>query len=148
MLQLNFKPYQFQIKNQNNRDYIFDVVRKKYVILTPEEWVRQHVIKQLNENGYPYGLMSLEKSLPNSKKRYDVVVYNKLGKPTIIVECKRPTVTLNQSILNQVAAYVSQLDIPKVILTNGMHHFTVYREKSEMRIEQGFPLAAHENYSE
>jgi type I site-specific restriction endonuclease len=141
VLQLNFKPYQFQIKSENNCEYIFDIVRKKYVVLTPEEWVRQHVVQQLIENGFGVGLMSIEKSLPNSRKRYDIVVYDITGQPKIIVECKRPNVKINQYTLNQVASYLSLLDLNQVILTNGLEHFTIYRDQNKITVAYDFPLA-------
>ena len=91
MEKLNFKSYKLKIKNKENKLYVFDEIRKKNILLTPEEWVRQNCVKFLiNENKYPKRLISIEKKLSINSliKRYDIVVFNSDGYITIIVECK------------------------------------------------------------
>ena len=125
-MQLNFKDYNFTIKKNNGNTLIFDIVRKKSVILTPEEWVRQHVVHYLiNELGYPLGLIAVEKSmLINSQiKRFDVVVHNKNGQALILVECKAPNVKINGKTLDQASNYQQYLKCEYAMLTNGISHY-------------------------
>jgi hypothetical protein len=103
---------------------IFDNVRKKWLVLTPEEWVRQHVVNYLiSAHNYPASLISIEKvvELNGQKKRYDLVVLTKKLKPLIIVECKAPTVELSQEVLEQAARYNLTLKVPYVLITNGLN---------------------------
>jgi hypothetical protein len=139
-VQLNFPEFSFQIKTQNNQNYIFDVIRNKYVVLTPEEWVRQHVVHQLITNNFPKGRISVEKSLPNSTKRYDALYFDEKLSPYLLVECKAPSVSISQSVLNQVMRYISLLDIPHVLLSNGLSHFWFSRKGTSIEIKQEIPL--------
>jgi len=105
---------------------VFDAVRKKYLILTPEEWVRQHFIHYLNkEKNYPFGLMGVEKMVKyNSlKTRADIVLYTADGKPNVIVECKAPNVKITQDAFNQIAKYNYKLRVKYLVVTNGLQHF-------------------------
>ncbi len=138
-MQLNFDKFNFQIKTENNKNYIWDIVRKKYVMLTPEEWVRQHCLHQLVANGFGIGLLSVERSLPKSKKRYDIVYLSTLGTPKLLVECKAPYLPINEKTLNQVAYYLSLLNVSYALLTNGLQHFYVSRINNEIKIVQEFP---------
>ncbi len=126
MQELNFPHYPFKIKTRENKTVIFDIVRKKYVVLTPEEWVRQHVIHFLaEEKKYPLSLMAVEKQvMVNSlTRRTDIVVYNTQGEPSIIVECKAPSVTITQETFDQIARYNLSLDADYLFVTNGLNHF-------------------------
>ena len=108
------------------KTHIFDEVRKKYLLLTPEEWVRQNFIHYLNkEKKYPLGLMGVEQMVKydSLKTRADIVIYNLEGKPNVIVECKAPEVKITQDTFNQIAKYNSQLKVKYLIVTNGMKHF-------------------------
>jgi len=108
------------------KTHIFDVVRKKYLLLTPEEWVRQNFIHYLNkEKKYPLGLMGIEKMVKyNSlKSRADIVLYNTDGNPNIIIECKAPEVKITQDTFYQIAKYNSKLKVQYLIVTNGMKHY-------------------------
>ena len=108
------------------KTHIFDVVRKKYLVLTPEEWVRQNFIHYLNqEKKYPLGLMGVEQMVKyNSlKTRADIVLYNKEGNPNIIVECKAPKVKITQDTFYQIAKYNLILKVDYLILTNGVKHY-------------------------
>ena len=118
--------YELKLKTVEEKTHIFDVVRKKYLLLTPEEWVRQNFIHYLNkEKNYPLGLMGVEKMVKyNSlKTRADIVLYNTEGKANIIVECKSPEVKITQDTFYQIAKYNSQLKVQYLIVTNGMKHY-------------------------
>ena len=122
---LNFPTYKFRIKSNENKYSIFDIIRKKYVILTPEEWVRQHFIHYLiHDKGYPISLIAIEKKLHVNKlmKRADILVFNSNGNPLIIVECKAPSIALTQSTFDQIARYNSTLNAEYLIVTNGLKH--------------------------
>ena len=126
MQELNFPSYSFRLKASENKTLIFDIVRKKYVVLTPEEWVRQHVIHFLHEEKkYPLSLMAVEKQLKiNSRtKRTDLVVYDREGKPEIVVECKAPSVPISQATFDQIARYNLKLESAFLMVTNGIHHY-------------------------
>lgn len=123
---LNFPQYSFRLKNKENKLFLFDVVRKKFVRLTPEEWVRQHVVWYLhNDLHYPLSLINVEKeiNLHNIKKRYDVVVFNKNGSIHLIVECKAPEINITQGTFDQIARYNLKLQSAYLMVTNGHEHY-------------------------
>ena len=125
------------MKSDGEKTYIFDVVRKKYLLLTPEEWVRQNFIHYLNkEKKYPLGLMGVEQMVKyNSlKTRADIVMYNTEGKANIIVECKAPDVKIKQDTFNQIAKYNSQLKVKYLMVTNGMNHYCCKMDYESNRI--------------
>jgi len=125
------------MKSEGEKTYIFDVVRKKYLLLTPEEWVRQNFIHYLNkEKKYPLGLMGVEQMVKyNSlKTRADIVMYNTEGKANIIVECKAPDVKITQDTFNQIAKYNSQLKVKYLLVTNGMNHYCCKMDYDSNRI--------------
>ena len=128
MQSLNLPTYEFRItQNTDGEKYVYDIIRKKPIMLTPEEWVRQHMIHYLhNDLGYPKGLLKVESGVMyNTRlKRSDIVIYNSAGKPHILVECKAPSVKIDQSTLEQVAMYNRTLNAPIIILTNGLTHYT------------------------
>jgi len=133
--QLNLPPYSPRLKRNEQRTQIFDSIRKKYVVLTPEEWVRQHFISYLlTEKKYPAALMAVETGLKYNRlrKRSDVVIYNTGGKPFVIVECKAPEVKITQDTFDQVARYNFTLKVRYLIVTNGINHFCC-----EMDYEKG-----------
>jgi hypothetical protein len=108
MQKLNLPNYKFRVKSNENKTLIFDNLRKKYMVLTPEEWVRQHFVQFLiQEKKYPVSLIALEKQLTinNRKKRTDILVFNKEGYPEIIVECKAPKIKITQATFDQIARY-------------------------------------------
>lgn len=126
MQKLNFPEYSFRFKNSENRTMVFDEVRKKFVVLTPEEWVRIHVVQFLiKEHHYPKGLINVEKQLKlnNTTKRYDVVVYNKDGSVFMIVECKAPSIPITQVTFDQIARYNLALDAQYLMVTNGLESY-------------------------
>ena len=126
MQKINFPDYEFRFKSNENKTLIFDIIRKKFVILTPEEWVRQHVIHFLvSELNYPQSLINIKKQLTlhNTKKRYDIVVYNPDGSINIIVECKAPAIAIDQNVFDQIARYNFVLNALILMVTNGIEHY-------------------------
>ncbi|MDA8917151.1 type I restriction enzyme HsdR N-terminal domain-containing protein [Flavobacteriaceae bacterium] len=125
MEQLNFKRYPFTFKNKENKRYIFDIIRKKEILLTPEEWVRQHCLRFLmEEKKYPIGLINVEKKIEifGKQKRYDIVVYTKTGTVAVLVECKAPKIEINQGVFDQIARYNLSVDSTYLMVTNGLKH--------------------------
>jgi len=123
---LNFPTYSFRFKNSENKVSIFDVVRKKFVILQPEEWVRQHCVHYLIEvKKYPLSLINVEKELRvnNLKKRYDIVIFNPDGSIHLIVECKSPKIEIKQDTFDQIARYNLVLNATYLMVTNGLNHY-------------------------
>jgi type I site-specific restriction-modification system R (restriction) subunit len=119
-------PCKFKIKNSENKRLIFDNLRKKYIVLTPEEWVRHHYVSYLQKvKNYPESIMAVEKQLTINglKKRTDILIFNKNGLPEIIVECKAPSVEITQSTFDQIARYNLKLNAKYLIVTNGLSHF-------------------------
>ncbi|ANH61347.1 type I restriction enzyme HsdR N-terminal domain-containing protein [Dokdonia donghaensis] len=126
MQQLSFPAYSFRLKNSENKTFIFDIIRKKFLVLTPEEWVRQHVLKWLLEDkGYPESLINVEKEIRvgNTRKRYDIVVFKPDGSLYIIVECKAPKVQITQATFDQIARYNLELQADLLMVTNGLSHY-------------------------
>ncbi|WP_218599304.1 type I restriction enzyme HsdR N-terminal domain-containing protein [Polaribacter sp. NJDZ03] len=126
MQKLNLPSYNFKLKSSENKTLIFDKLRKKYMVLTPEEWVRQHYVSFLiEEKKYPVSLIALEKQLTinNRKKRTDILVFNKEGNHEIIVECKAPSIKITQDTFDQIARYNLKLKANYLIVTNGLDHF-------------------------
>ena len=126
MQELNFPKFSFRFKNSENKVSIFDCIRKKFVILQPEEWVRQHCIQYLiHVKGYPKSLINVEKELTINtlKKRYDIVIYNPDGSMLLIVECKSPKTIINQNTFDQIAQYNLVLNATYLMVTNGLNHY-------------------------
>lgn len=127
MQRLNFPNFNFRFKNSENKLAIFDVVRKKFILLTPEEWVRQHVVHDLIYNkNYPISLINLEKviKINDLVKRYDVVVFKPNGEILVLIECKAPEIKITQETFNQIARYNLTLQADLLFITNGLEHFT------------------------
>lgn len=126
MQKLNFPTYSFRLKNRENKRFIFDDIRKKFVVLQPEEWVRQHCINYLVvQKNYPKTLINVEKELKINglSKRYDIVIYNSDGSIHLIVECKSPTININQETFDQIARYNLTLNATYLMVTNGINHY-------------------------
>lgn len=126
MLQLEFPNYTFKIKNSGNGNYIFDEIRKKYIKLTKEEWVRQNCVKFLiNEKNFSSVLINIEKTIKinNLSKRYDIVVYKPDGGIKLLVECKSPEIKINQRTFDQIAVYNMNLKSEQLMVTNGLEHY-------------------------
>jgi len=123
---LNLPTYSFKIKEVNGKKYVFDEVRRRFVALTPEEWVRQHMIKFLSlDRSYPISLFSIEKKHVHNRmaRRCDFVVYDRTGNPLMVVECKAPGVEIGQQVFDQASRYNQQYRAPYLLITNGNKHF-------------------------
>lgn len=126
MKKLNFPSYSFRFKNSENKMAIFDEIRKKFIILTPEEWVRQHVVQYLLlEKKFPKSYINVEKliKINGLTKRYDAVVFKPDGKIFLLVECKAPEVTISQNTFDQIARYNMVLEADYLMVTNGLNHY-------------------------
>ncbi|MBC8146485.1 MAG: type I restriction enzyme HsdR N-terminal domain-containing protein [Bacteroidetes bacterium] len=126
MEELNLPQYNFRIRKENGRNEIFDLIRKKFVSLTPEEWVRQNFLMFLiKKKGYPESLITVEKSLMLNSllKRTDLVIYSNTGLPKLIVECKATSIKITQKSFDQIARYNMTLKVDYLIVTNGLTHF-------------------------
>jgi hypothetical protein len=126
MHSLNFPHYTFRFKNSENKIAVFDRLRKKFVLLTPEEWVRQHVVEfLLQEKKYPQSLLNAEKQIKihDLTKRYDLLAYRPDGSIHLIVECKAATVPITQATFDQIARYNLALNATYLMVTNGLEHY-------------------------
>lgn len=144
MDKLNFPDYIFRFQKKEDKLFVFDIIRKKFVKLSPEEWVRQHIVHYLsNDLKYPLSLISVEQSLKIQDKlyRYDLVVFNRNHFPAIIIECKAPNVKLNESTLQQVSKYNINQKAGYVFISNGLTHLLYFIdfEKNEVKICSEFP---------
>lgn len=126
MIPLRLPSATFRIKNKEKGRVIFDPIRKKFVQLTPEEWVRQHIVNLLlSRKRIPKQLMNIEKELivAGTKKRYDIICYNKDGTIYLIVECKAPQISIDQNAFDQIARYNLVLDAEYLMVSNGLDHY-------------------------
>lgn len=126
MQQLNLPEYAFRIKTEDGKTMIFDAIRRKFVALTPEEWVRQHFIEYLkNEKNYPASLMAVEKqvTINQMQRRFDLLVYSRSHQPCLIAEFKAPDVKITQEVFDQVVRYNMALKVAGIIVSNGLQHF-------------------------
>lgn len=125
-MHLNLPTYHFKITKQNEKPFIYDIIRRKLVSLTPEEWVRQHIINFLvNYKNFNKTLIAVERKLSylNSFKRFDILVFNNKAEPEILIECKAPTVNLTSETALQLALYNQQYKAKIIIISNGINHF-------------------------
>ena len=126
MQKLNFPAYTFRFKNSENKVAIFDVIRKKFIILTPEEWVRQHTVQfLLEEKKYPKSYINVEKLIKvnDTSKRYDIAVFKPNGELFLLIECKAPKVAISQNTFDQIARYNLKLKAEYLMVTNGLNHY-------------------------
>lgn len=126
MHNLNLPAYNHKTKEIDGKTYIFDIIRKKNLVLTPEEWVRQHFINLLiTHYGYSKSLLRLEGGLSYNKlqKRTDIVVFDNEGNPFLLVECKAADVPINKSVIEQASRYNLMMRCPFLVVTNGINTF-------------------------
>ena len=138
MYKLNFPLYQIPLKNKENKTLVFDSIRKKWLKLVPEEWVRLNCIEFLiNEKKISRSLISVEKEfkLNNLKKRFDIVVFNKKGEIYLLVECKAPNVKISQSVFNQITKYNLVLKKKFLMISNGINHYFFTMNFESQKIE-------------
>jgi len=132
-MKLNLPEYKFKIRtNQTGKNEIFDNFRKKFVVITPEEWVRQNFLQYLKEvKKYPPMLMAIEKGIKvnNMQKRFDAVIHNHNGKPIMLIEFKSPNIKLSQKVMEQVSRYNLSLNVNFLIISNGLTHYCCHIDK-------------------
>lgn len=145
MTPLNFPPTgPFDVREHDGRRLVLDAVRRRYVRLTPEEWVRQHLVRFLTEAlGYPLGLLAIEKQIDTAggPRRADVVAFGRDQRPRLIAECKAPSVKLTQAVFDQVSRYNSVTLARHLVVTNGREHYcwTVDRATGTYRFLDALP---------
>ncbi len=142
MQALNLPTYQFRTKNEKGKTLIFDALRKKWLALTPEEWVRQNFNRFLIENcAYPPNSIGVEVGLTINGRplRVDGVVYNKYGTIKMLLEFKAPKVPVNEKVFAQAADYNTQLGAPFVIVSNGLNHFCAKVDKENIQLLEAIP---------
>ena len=123
---LNLPPYPFKISDDNGQLILFDEIRKKHIVITPEEWVRQHFVQYLiNQKKYPKTLIKLEGGLRlhGMAKRTDIVVFNNTGDKILMIECKAPAVAIDQKVFDQIARYNMTHKIALLAVSNGLQHY-------------------------
>ena len=126
MIKLNLPAYKFTFQEDNEKTKIFDDIRKKFLVLTPEEWVRQNIIRFLVEDRkFPKNLIAIEKGLKLNglQKRTDVLVYSKEGTPILMIECKAPEIKIDQKVFDQIGRYNINFKLPYLLVTNGLEHY-------------------------
>ncbi len=137
-MKLNLPPYDIRLQEQNGQRTIFDSLRRKYVALTPEEWVRQHFVHYLiGQKGYPKGLLANEVELRVGEKRLrcDTLLYNKELQPQMIIEYKAPDITLTQRVFDQISVYNMLLHVDYLVVSNGLTHYCCRMNYGQQRYE-------------
>jgi len=135
MIKIEYPAYQPKIKEEEGKELIFDEIRKRWVVLTPEEWVRQNFLQYLIQiKKYPTSLLAVEKEikLGELKKRFDIVVYDKQTKPWMIIECKEMNVALDKKVLDQVLRYNITLQVPYLVISNGSYCMAITYANDQM----------------
>jgi hypothetical protein len=143
MISIQFPQPEFRIKKKENREYIFDVLRKRWLLLTPEEWVRQNFVQYLVKiKNYPSALIALEKEiqLGELKKRFDVLIYNKDHKPWMMIECKGSEIKLNDAVLQQASRYNISVPVEFIIITNGSFTYGWQRSGGDLKLMNDLPV--------
>ena len=142
MISIQFPQPEFRIKKELDKEFIFDMLRKKWLLLTPEEWVRQNFIQYLIKvKGYPSALIALEKEiqLGELKKRFDVLIYNKDHKPWMIIECKGAEIKLNDATLQQALRYNISVPVEFIVITNGSFTYAWQKSASGLSLMNDLP---------
>lgn len=142
MIKIEYPPYQPKIKKETGKEFIFDEFRKRWIVLTPEEWVRQNFLQYLTKvKKYPASLIAVEKeiNLGELNKRFDIVVYDKNAKPWMIIECKEMNVPLDKTVLDQVLRYNITLQTPYLAITNGSYCLAVATNNNIMTAIDSLP---------
>lgn len=140
---INYPEPQFRIKTEEGREYIFDSFRKKWIVLTPEEWVRQNFICFLVQvKNYPPGLIAIEKEIVvgELKKRFDILVYNRQHQPWMMIECKAMEVVLDENVLQQLLRYNTGLPASYLLITNGTYCFGWKRSGQQLAALEEIPV--------
>ena len=141
---LSFPQAELKLSRKEGQVYVWCIIRKKSLVLTPEEWVRQHLIHFLiQEKQIPIGLIAAEMAIEINQlsRRCDVVIFGKDGKPKLIVECKAPEINLTEKTFNQIAQYNASLNVDLLMVTNGLQHIVcqIDRENSQLNYLEELP---------
>ncbi|WEK38458.1 MAG: type I restriction enzyme HsdR N-terminal domain-containing protein [Candidatus Pseudobacter hemicellulosilyticus] len=142
MVRIDYPAHPFRLKKENDKEFIFDELRKIWVRLTPEEWVRQHLLQyMLQVQGYPASLIAVEKELRlgELKKRFDILVYNAHHQPWLMVECKSTDVPLTQEVLQQVLRYNIAVPVDYLVISNGHYHAGFRKEDGRLQAIDALP---------
>ena len=142
MLTINYPEQRFQVKQESGKDFIFDTLRKKWLLLTPEEWVRQNFVQYLIQvKKYPATLIALEKmiSLGELKKRFDILVYDKEHRPWMMIECKAPAIRLDETVLQQLLRYHLSIPTGFLVITNGEYSYGWQKKDQRLQLLQELP---------
>jgi hypothetical protein len=142
MEKLNLPTYAADLRKLGGKIHIFDPIRKKYLVLSPEEWVRQHFLQFLiNHKGYSPALISMETGLKYNEraKRTDLIAYGPQMMPLLLVECKAPNIKITQKSFNQISSYFSQVKAKYMVLTNGLEHFCFRPNDKSLVFEEKIP---------
>jgi hypothetical protein len=142
MVSINYPEPDFRIKKEKGKEFIFDALRKKWLLLTPEEWVRQNFIQYLiKTKKYPSSLIAIEKEiqLGELKKRFDILVYDNNHQPWMMIECKAADVKLDDEVLQQVLRYNISVPVKFIVITNGNSSYGWERTKNELRVINEMP---------
>lgn len=141
MINIDYTQFQFKIKKDGNADFIYDNIRKNWIVLTPEEWVRQNFIQHLiTVLQYPSSLIAVEKQVTvnQQKKRFDIVIYKNIT-PWMLIECKQPDVVINDNTLQQILAYNTTINAAYFVVTNGNTTYCWSKESSEIKLMNELP---------
>lgn len=142
MLNINYPKPNFQVKIEGGKEFVFDQIRKKWLLLTPEEWVRQNFVQYLIQvKGFPSTLIALEKSirLGELTKRFDILIYDTNHQPWMMIECKAPTVQLNSAVFHQLLRYHITVPAGLLVITNGDHTYGWEKKEKELLLLNEIP---------
>ncbi len=142
MVNINYPEPAFRIKTEEGKEFIFDSLRKKWIVLTPEEWVRQNFVQYLLQvKNYPASLIAIEKEikLGELKKRFDILVYDNAHQPWMMVECKAATIKLDDKVLEQILRYNISIPVRYLVVTNGTDCFGWVRHTGRLDLIQTIP---------
>ena len=142
MIPVNYPAPDFKLKEESGRKYVFDAIRKTWLVLTPEEWVRQNFINYLvKEKKFPAAYIALEKSLMlnDLKKRFDILVYNREHEPWMMVECKAPEIPLSENVLQQLLRYHISIPVGVLVICNGLQTMAWRKENNQLQLLQQLP---------
>jgi hypothetical protein len=143
MISIQFPQPEFRIKREENKEFIFDALRKRWLLLTPEEWVRQNFVHYLIKiKNYPASLIALEKEiwLGELKKRFDVLIYNKDHRPWMMIECKGGEIKLNDAVLQQALRYNISVPVEFIVITNGSFTYGWQRTGGDLKLMSELPV--------
>jgi hypothetical protein len=143
MLEINYPEPRFRIKKEMDKDWLFDPIRKKWLLLTPEEWVRQNFVQYLIQvKHYPATLIALEKELDfgELKKRFDILVYDRNHHPWMMIECKEMNVKLDETVLQQVLRYTISIPVKFLVITNGSYALGWEKVNNQLTPVSDLPL--------